>query len=765
MQIGMRQVSSETVEWFRTACKGGELTRTALARELCERENWFGHVGMPCLASARKLLPRLAEEAGVRLPEAEATALEPHARPPPDFPDSSVSCPLRELGVLSLEPVTEAEDRRRWEAMVETHHPEGWRRPPGGQVRYWVRSERHGVLGGIGFTASGIQLGPRDGFIGWSADARVTNIGKVVCNNRFLLLAGVRVKGLASRALRLATARVADDWAAAYGERPVLAQSFTGPDRSGLSYRAAGWRCCPELTSGRRSGVRRAVWLRPLAQGWREVLRRGPERVLGWSGSLYSEGGWAEREYGRSPHPDGRVRRRIAQMGAAWARRLGEHLPSIFPGRAEQAAAYRLLSSGAVTMEHVLESHFEQTVERCRAERLVLAVQDTTTLNHDGLSETSGLDGLGGGGKGSSGILAHVGVAVNAVGRPLGMFEADADFRQAAGKDSVRWTAGLDRAQELARACPDTRVVTVCDREGDFWETVSRAEETGAALLVRASRGSKRRVALASGGDADLWEHVLETEPAGERKIEVPACGGPNRRKGRTARLTLRCAPVDLLPPTDRAGEAPVRMIAVSALEEDPPRRPATGKGKKDNGPLHWMLLTTEGEAGLDTARTVLRWYELRWRIERFFHALKVGTRIEDRRLDEADDLRKCLAFDAITAFRVWDLSLLARERPDDPAGRHVAREDVTALCALAAHHGFKVPRGPPDMTIARFVVLTGGLAGFHPSKRQPLPGTQKLWEGVRFLSNAVIGIRAMQDWNWDGSETEGEFTESSVLD
>ncbi|MCY3873432.1 MAG: hypothetical protein OXF88_03960 [Rhodobacteraceae bacterium] len=51
-------------------------------------------------------------------------------------------------------------------------------------------------------------------------------------------------------------------------------------------------------------------------------------------------------------------------------------------------------------------------------------------------------------------------------------------------------------------------------------------------------------------------------------------------------------------------------------------------------------------------------------------------------------------------------------------------------------------------MTIAGFVVLTGGLAGFHPSKRQPLPGTQKLWEGVRFLSLAVIAIKAKEEWD-----------------
>ncbi len=759
MRIGLRHFSAETVDWFKAACVDSGRSRTSLARELCVRENWYDFSGKPSLGSARGILAKLADAAGVRLPPPAAPPGDGISRPAADYPDTALAVPLAELGEVGLEAVSDA-DARLWESMIETWHPEGWRRAPGGRMRYWITSS-HGRLGGVGFSAAGIQLGPRDGVIGWSADARIANIGRVVCNNRFLLLPGVRVKGLASRVLRLAAERIAGDWAAAYGERPVLAQTFTGPEMSGLSYRAAGWQRCPELTSGRRSGVRRAVWLKPLSEGWREVLSREPERVLGWSGSLYSEGGWAEREYGRSTHPDGRVRRRIARMGAAWTRRLGEGLPAIFPGQAEQAAAYRLLSNKAVKMEHILDSHFEQTVERCRAERLVLAVQDTTALNYDGLSETSGLDDIGGGGKGASGILAHVGVAVNAAGRPLGMFEADADFRRAEGKDSVRWLAGLDRAQELARACPDTRVVTVCDREGDFWELISRAGETGADLLIRASRGSKRRAALHSGGDADLWDFVLATEPVGGRKIEVPACGGPNRRKGRTAKLTLRCVSVNLLPPKDRAGEAPVRMTAVSALEENPPRRPAEGK---KSAPLHWMLLTTEGEAGLETARTALRWYELRWRIERFFHALKVGTRIEDRRLDDADDLRKCFAFDAITAFRVWDLSLLARERPDDPAERHITREDITVLCALAARHGFKVPRAPPDMTVAGFVVLTGGLAGFHPSKRQPLPGTQKLWEGVRFLSQAVITVRTVRDW--EGGWPDGEEnTDKSMLD
>ncbi len=57
-----------------------------------------------------------------------------------------------------------------------------------------------------------------------------------------------------------------------------------------------------------------------------------------------------------------------------------------------------------------------------------------------------------------------------------------------------RWIDGLRRARERAAACPDTRVVSVCDREGDFWELLSGADLHGDALPVRASRPAKRRV-------------------------------------------------------------------------------------------------------------------------------------------------------------------------------------------------------------------------------------------------------------------------------
>ncbi len=260
MQIGLRQVSLETVDWFRSACATGVLPRTGLARALCEREHRVGPTGGLCLPSGCAFLPKLAKMPEVSLPAAQGMGPDAHRRAASDFPDTRVACPRAEPGAVVPDVVTGHEDRRRREAMMESHHPRGWRRSPG-------------VPGGIGFAAAGMQPVPRDRLVGWSADARVADIGQVVHDNRFLLLPGVRVKGLASEALRMATARVADDRETGYGVRPVLAQTFTGPGMSGPSCRAAGWTCCPEPTSGRRSGVRRA-----------------PQRVPGWSGSMHAQG-------------------------------------------------------------------------------------------------------------------------------------------------------------------------------------------------------------------------------------------------------------------------------------------------------------------------------------------------------------------------------------------------------------------------------------------------------------------------------------------
>ena len=70
------------------------------------------------------------------------------------------------------------------------------------------------------------------------------------------------------------------------------------------------------------------------------------------------------------------------------------------------------------------------------------------------------------------------------------------------------------RKRLWAAACAPSKVVAVCDREGDFWEWLQDADEHGSELLVRARQSAQRRVMTAR-GDVDLWEPVEGTEALG----------------------------------------------------------------------------------------------------------------------------------------------------------------------------------------------------------------------------------------------------------
>ena len=111
MRIGLRHYTAGTVDWLKATLGTGDCTRTSLARELCEREDWRNAKGELCLASARAVLPKLSSALGLSLPEArpmgsiDAGSLAPSL----DYPDRVLSCSLDDLGEISVVPVADAE--------------------------------------------------------------------------------------------------------------------------------------------------------------------------------------------------------------------------------------------------------------------------------------------------------------------------------------------------------------------------------------------------------------------------------------------------------------------------------------------------------------------------------------------------------------------------------------------------------------------------------------------------------------------------------
>ncbi len=769
MKIGLRQFGDETVHWFRQAAASGELTRSGLARELCERTDWRNQRGDLCLAQARTVVPQLAARLNIPLPAPVKSV--PHPRHhPPCAPMADCACDLEALGVVSVEPVlgTQTPD---WQAMMHAWHPQGAPRLPGGALKYWVVSEHAGRLGGLSFHAASWHEQARDDFIGWSARARVHNLHRVINNARFLILPQVRVQGLASQVLRLAVDRVRGDWHQAYGVLPQLAYTHLDQAHSGQSYRASGWHHVGE-TSGRRCvrGDRKRVYVLPLQQGWQSRLQAAPQarfRAAHCPG-LPETAHWTEWEYGASTHPDGRIATRLLAMGRAWDDARADETPRIFRTAASRKAAARLLSNEQVSMDDILESHRQSTVLRCAQHPVVLAVQDTTAFNFDTLKHsTRGLTSIGGTARG---VCAHASVAFSETGsRMLGVLEIDGHFRTRAADDaqlteSVRWVEGLELAGELASACADTRrlmaegeapvpaptrVVTVCDREGDDWAMFERqhalADQVG--LLVR-SHGARRRRVLCDGRLVPLRTHLESLDPVAQKPVTLGAQGGARARTGRTAQVCLRIARVHLKAPAGATGHDSLPVIAVSITEDDPP--------EQIREPVNWLLLCTEGDVDADTALRICRWYETRWGIEEYFRVLKSGCEIEKRQFDDTEALLKCLAFDAVTAWRVFDLQRRAKHEPDTPA-REVVEPEEIATCQLLLHDLYpKMPiRAPPDLSIREYVVNLGRLAGFQPSTRQPVPGTKLLWlgtvevmAGIRTLRALTAGKINVEEWD-----------------
>jgi len=126
-----------------------------------------------------------------------------------------------------------------WDELVAKYHYIGYEGQYGGRVKYLIAIGKR-PIGAIGFCSGVYRLAPRDQYIGWNAEARMSMLPQVVNNNRFLLLPWVKVKNLASYILSASLKRLREDWRKQYEVEPFLVETFV--DRqlfSGICYKAA----------------------------------------------------------------------------------------------------------------------------------------------------------------------------------------------------------------------------------------------------------------------------------------------------------------------------------------------------------------------------------------------------------------------------------------------------------------------------------------------------------------------------------------------
>ena len=184
---------------------------------------------------------------------------------------------------------------------------------------------------------------------------------------------------------------------------------------------------------------------------------------------------WAAAELAGADLGDARLNRRVVRVAEQLGAQPGASIPVACGGWAETQAAYRLLAHENVDWESVLAPHWDCSIERMRAHRVVLCVQDTTELD---FTSQPGIGGLGPLSYWRQhGLYVHPTLAVTPDGVPLGVLDAwlwardretfgdDKRHWPIEAKESMRWLEGFERCAELAATLPDTRLVYVADRE------------------------------------------------------------------------------------------------------------------------------------------------------------------------------------------------------------------------------------------------------------------------------------------------------------
>ena len=738
----------------RILAQANGVSRSAVGQRVCEAFDFTDGRGRLQLSGCMKAL-RVLEAAGeIRLPA-------PLCGRPPSAPRRFAGALAPAVGVpsavsavadLAVVMVETDDQRRAWSTLIADEHPRGMKTFAGCQLRYLVGSG-HGWLGAVGFSASALRLAARDRWMAWSDEQRRRHLNRVLCMSRFLIRPSVSCANLASHVLGRVLRRLPRDFEDRHGYRPWLVETFVEPTQDGASLRAANFLRLGQ-TAGRgrqdrhngRAETRKWVYMYQLAPDWRRRLGvpfvdHAP--VLAPGDGLNSAR-WAAMEFGGAPLGDKRLTARLITSAA---------LLAAYPGRAICGNAktdrravdgyYRFIEQpqdSAVTVANILMPHRTRGIQRMRGQRTVLAIQDGTDLNFARRPNCAGL-GIVGRNQTSAktlGLHLHLTLAVNGEGLPLGVLRCAFDAptpKQAGARDrqkTQRWLDGFEDITAASRSLNGrTRVISVMDREADFFELFDTQRRTGRVeILVRAKHD--RRLA---GTDEKLFAKMRKGNADGlvdvpiDRLSERKKTSGKKARPARSKRLArceVRYRSLSL-PATVKTLE-PVRLSAVHIIETEPP---------EGEDAVRWYLLTSLPIDNLDAAREVIAFYLQRWRVEDYFRVLKSGCRVEHLAFHTADRLQRAIAINSVIAWRIMLMTLLGRQVPDCDAGLMFTDDELSFLRNYAVEYNQPTP---DDLgAAARLVALLGG---YQNRKHDPDPGNQIMWRGYERLSAATLGHR-----------------------
>lgn len=434
---------------------------------------------------------------------------------------------------------------------------------------------------------------------------------------------------------------------------------------------------------------------------------------------------------------DKRLNNRAKEIFVTLQSKLGSCIRRLFTDHQKARQAYDFFSNPKVTSNQLIEPHYEQTAERIKQSnaRYITALQDQMRLNYTHHAAKTELGRIGKTGQTEQyGLIQHSVLCVTDKNEPLGLMDVklfdyenfDTDIHQQhrtiKEKATRYWIDALSAMRERLGEC-DKRIITVADREGDFYEFLYELIKNSEEFVIRSKHD--RRIGETHRGDKEkeqLWGLLEKSELKGSM---IATIQDVNSREVKEIILSLKAIEVTLPVPhknkKDRAAKEGFQFIKVNAV-------------MAYNDEHKWVLLTQLPIETLDQIKEVVTIYRSRWHIEDYHKVLKTGYQVDEIYLHHSREaIVNLIVMACISACRLYWLIYIGRVEADIKANQLFEEFEWKTVYVYFKE---KIPEECPPLS--EVILRIARLGGYKSTKTGRPPGIKTMWIGFQHFSIAA---------------------------
>lgn len=387
----------------------------------------------------------------------------------------------------------------------------------------------------------------------------------------------------------------------------------------------------------------------------------------------------------------------------------------------------------------MLAPHYHRTTERIHASdgRYILAIQDQMRLNYTSHPAKTELGRIAKSGKANQyGLIQHNLLCVTDQNEALGLMDVEwfhydefntgicSQKREIEDKASRIWIEALDR-MEKRLGNHSKRIITVADREGDFYEFLHPLAEGNKEFVIRA-KNNRYTGETHKKRDKKIWDCLKAASIIGELEVEIQEV---ETREMKALKLSLKAIKVKLPVPPIGLGENAKKLGAINihviqAYNED----------------HEWVLLTNLVCDTEEQVKEIVKIYRSRWHIEDFHKVLKTGYQVDEIYLHQSRaTIENFLAMACISACRLYWLIYTGRTDAQIKAEQLFEEFEWKAIYVYFKE---KIPDECP--LLSEVILRIARLGGYKPTNQGKPPGIKTLWIGYQQFTVAAQMYRNM---------------------